>query len=199
MSIINSLPNIEQESYGGTSLIPLSDRLFSKNKIFITGKIDETKANEFVMKIMELSESSEEIDLYINTPGGEVNSGLLIYDCIQALKDKVTINLYCIGKCFSMGAIILAGGQKGHRFILPHSEVMIHEPLLANGIGGSASSIKETADSILETKHLLEEILSKHTNNKSLKVISKEISYDHFMNAKEAIEFGIADEIKYPF
>ena len=150
------------------------------------------------MKIMELSESSEEIDLYINTPGGEVNSGLLIYDCIQALKDKVTINLYCIGKCFSMGAIILAGGQKGHRFILPHSEVMIHEPLISSGTGGSASSIKETADSILETKRILEEILAKHTN-KSPKIISKATSFDHFMTADEAIKFGICDEIRNVF
>ena len=93
-----------------------------------------------------------------------------------------------------MAAIIFAGGQEGHRYILPHSKVMIHEPLLANGVGGSATSIKNISDSILETRELVNGILAKHTG-KTLKAVNKATSFDNYMNAKEAIEFGICDKI----
>ena len=94
----------------------------------------------------------------------------------------------------SMAAIILAGGQKGHRFILPHSKVMIHEPLISNGVGGSATSIKNISDSIIETRALVNNILVKHTG-KDLEEINKATSFDNYMNAEEAIKFGICDEI----
>lgn len=94
-----------------------------------------------------------------------------------------------------MGAIILTGGQKGHRYILPHSKVMIHEPLIAGGMGGSASSIKKTADSILEMKAILNEILTKHTG-KSIEEIDEATAFDNYMSAAEAVEFGLVDEIR---
>ena len=132
------------------------------------------------------------IDIYVNSPGGEVNSGLAIYDLIQAC--KAPINMYCIGMAASMGALIFAGGRKGHRYILPHSKVMIHEPLIPNGVGGSASSIKSTADSILQTRELLNGILAKHTG-KTLEEINKATDHDNFMTAEEAIVFGLCDKV----
>ncbi len=98
----------------------------------------------------------------------------------------------------SMGAVILASGTKDHRFILPHSKVMIHEPLIQGGMGGSATSVKKTADSILETKSLINGILAKHTG-KTVKEIDKATSFDNFMNAEEAVKFGICDEIRNIF
>jgi ATP-dependent Clp protease protease subunit len=162
--------------------------------LFLTGEVTSEMANDFVSQMLYLAASDEPINIYINSPGGSVNAGLVIYDTIQALSEKLEINMYCIGMAASMGAIILAGGQKGRRFILPHSKVMIHEPLISGGIGGSATSIKKTSDSILETKAITNGILAKHTG-KSIKEINKATSFDNYMNAKEAIEFGICDEI----
>ena len=152
-------------------------------------------AIQFAMEMEYLAQLKEPIDIYINSPGGSVNAGLVIYDIIQGLDGEIPINIYCIGMAASMGAVLLAGGQKGRRFILPHSKCMIHEPLIQKGIGGSATSIKETADSILETKAIICEILAKHTG-KTTEEIDKDISFDNFMNAEKAVEYGICDEIK---
>ena len=103
--------------------------------------------------------------------------------------------MYCIGMAASMGAVILAGGQKGRRYILPHSKIKIHEPLIQGGLGGSATSIKKTADSIIETKAITNGILAKHTG-KTVEEIDEATAFDNFMNAKQAVEFGICDEIK---
>ena len=152
-------------------------------------------ANDFVSQMLYLVEKGEPVEIYINSPGGSVNAGLVIYDMIQACAEKIDIDLYCVGLAASMGAVILAGGKKGHRFILPHSKVMIHEPLLAGGLGGSATSIKKTADSILETKAVTNGILAKHTG-KTMEEIDEATSFDNFMNAGEAVKFGICDKIR---
>ena len=161
------------------------------------GPVTEEMANDFVSEMMFLAQTNEPIDIYINTPGGSVVSGLVIYDLIQALNDKIEINIYCTGMASSMGAVILAGGQKGRRYIMPHSKVMTHEPLIQNGMGGSATSIKRTAESILETKAIIDEILVKHTG-KTQEEIDEATSFDNFMTAEEAIEFGLCDEIRNP-
>ena len=191
-------PAIEEESCNGTREVSLRTRHFTNRKLFLTGEVTEEMANNFVSEIIYLAEKGEPIDIYINSPGGSVIDGLVIYDVIQACKNKLEINMYCIGMAASMGAVILAGGQKGRRFILPHSKVMIHEPLIAGGMGGSASSIKKTADSILETKAITNGILAEHTG-KTLEEIDEATSFDNFMNAKEAVEFGICDEIRNLF
>lgn len=191
----NWIPAIEKESCNGTSLVPLQTHLFTRRKLFLTNEIDNELANTFAQELIYLSEEAEPVDIYINSPGGSVNAGLLIYDVIQACSKKIDINLYCIGMAASMAAVILAGGQKGRRFILPHSQVMIHEPLIAGGLGGSASSIKKTADSILETKKVTNGLLAKHTL-KSEDEIDAATAFDNFMNAEQAIEFGICDSIK---
>ena len=192
------IPTIEEESCNGIKEIQLKTRHFTHGKLFLTGEVTDGMANTFVSEFLYLAEKGEPVDVYINSPGGSVNAGLVVYDVIQSCAEKVDINMYCIGKAASMGAVILAGGQKGRRFILPHSKVMIHEPLIAGGLGGSATSIKQTAESILETKDIINGILAKHTG-KTIEEIDKATSFDNFMNAKEAVEFGICDEIRNLF
>lgn len=189
------IPSVEEESCNGTREIALMTKHFTNRKLFLTGEIDDKMANDFVSKILYLGRSEEPVDIYINSPGGSVNAGLVIYDMLQAC--KFPVNLYCIGEAASMAAVILAGGQKGRRFILPHSKVMIHEPLIRGGMGGSATSIKKTAESILETKAITNGLLAKHTG-KSLEEIDEATSYDNFMNSEEAIAFGIVDEVRIP-
>ncbi len=189
------IPSVEEESCSGVREIALMTKHFTDRKIFLTGEIDDKMANDFVSKILFLGRSGEPVDIYINSPGGSVNAGLVIYDMLQAC--KFPVNLYCIGEAASMAAVILAGGQKGRRFILPHSKVMIHEPLIRGGMGGSATSIKKTAESILETKAITNGLLAKHTG-KSLEEIDEATSYDNFMNSDEAIAFGIVDEVRIP-
>ena len=186
-------PAIERESVNGIQEISLYTNAFSNRKVFLFGPIDEKTVYTFTAQMLYLMEDEQSpIDIYINSPGGEVNSGLAIYDLIQSC--KAPINMYCIGMAASMGALIFAGGKKGHRFIMPHSQVMIHEPLIPNGVGGSASSIKSTADSILQTRELLNGILAKHTG-KTLEEINKATDHDNFMTADEAIEFGLCDKV----
>ncbi len=182
-----------KESFNGLHEYHITSELLSKRKIFLQGEINAESANEFLVQLMYLeSEGDEDINLYINSPGGEVTSGLLIYDLIQGAKSH--INIYCTGLAASMAAIILASGEEGRRFIMPHSKVMIHEPLINGGVGGSATSIKNVSDSILKTKKLCNSILQKHTK-KSLKEINKATSYDNYMSAKEAVDFGLCDSI----
>ena len=186
-------PSIEVESAHGVREVSLDTRHLMNRRIFIQGEINEDTANDFLSQMIYLEqESNEPVTIYINSPGGSVNAGLLIYDCMQA--SNLEINIICAGMAASMGAVLLAGGQNGHRYILPHSKVMIHEPLLAGGLGGSATSIKNISDSILETREIVNGILAKHTGKK-LKEIDKATSFDNYMNAKEAVEFGLCDKV----
>ena len=184
------------ESAGGRSEMTLDARELSNRTIFLKDEVNDEMANDFVSKMMYLMESDEPINIIINSPGGAVDAGLVIYDMIQSCEGKIPINIYCMGKAMSMGAVILAGGQKGRRFILPHSRCMIHEPLIRGGAGGSATSIKKTADKILETKAITNGLLAKHTG-KSIEEIDEATSFDNFMNAEEAVKFGLCDEIRY--
>lgn len=183
------------KSSNGISLAPIESRLLSDRKIFIEGEITAASACEFVRAIMLLvkEDADKPIDIYINSPGGEVNAGLMIYDTLKGVKTE--INLHCIGMAASMAAIILAGGKKGHRFILRHSRTMIHEPLITGGVGGSATSIKRTAESIMETKRISVELLASDTG-KTRNEVEAAISFDNYMNAEESIAFGLCDDIE---
>lgn len=183
------------KSSNGISLAPIESRLLSDRKLFIEGEITSPSACEFVRAIMLLikEDANKPIDIYINSPGGEVNAGLLIYDALKGVKTE--INLHCIGMAASMAAIILAGGKKGHRFILRHSRTMIHEPLISGGVGGSATSIKRTAESIMETKRISVDLLASDTG-KTRKEVEAAISFDNYMNAEESIAFGLCDTIE---
>ena len=186
--------NTVVKSSNGITLVPDEAQLFTSRKVFIEGEINSASACEFVRKIMLLTEDDPNagIDIYIDSPGGEVSAGLMIYDVIKGL--SVEVRLFCIDRAASMAAIILAGGQKGRRCILPHSKVMIHEPLIAGGMGGSATSIRRTAESIMETKRITVELLAADTG-KTDREVEEAISFDNYMNAEEAVAFGICDGI----
>ena len=189
----NWTPTVEVESYHGMSQIHVLTKELMKRRVYIQGEINAESANDFVTQMMYLqSESDDPINVYINSPGGSVTDGLLMYDVIQA--STAPVNTICTGLAASMGAILLAGGKKGRRFILPHSKVMIHEPLISRGLGGSATSIKAISDSILETREITNGILAKHTG-KTLEEINEATAFDNYMNAKQALEFGIVDKI----
>lgn len=192
------IPSVQEESCNGVQVVNLQTKHFTNRKLFLTGEVTSEMANNFVSEFLYLAQSEEPIDIYINSPGGSVNAGLVIYDVIQSCEGKVPINMYCTGLAASMGAVILAGGQKGRRFILPHSKCMIHEPLISGGMGGSATTIRKTAESILETKAITNGILAKHTG-KTLEEIDEATSFDNFMNAEAAVEFGLVDEIRNLF
>lgn len=185
---------VPYKTAAGCSWVPLESFLLSKRKAFLHDEINADMADIFIQQLMYLAldNSEEAIDIYVDSPGGEVTSGLLIYDAIKALPAKCRIT--CIGMASSMAAIILAGGPKGCRYILPHSKVMIHEPLIQGGVGGSATSIRKTAESIMETKRLTAELLSVDTG-RSMEEVEKAISFDNYMNAEEAVAFGIVDEV----
>lgn len=187
------MPGMERESADGVHEVSLITDAFLNRKIFLFGGINEQQVYSFTAQMLSLMEDEQSpISIYVNSPGGEIYSGLAIYDMIQAC--KAPINMYCIGMAASMGALIFSSGQKGRRYILPHSKVMIHEPMILNQIGGSASTIKSTADSILQTRELLNGILAKHTG-KTIKEINKATDHDNFMTAEQAIAFGLCDEI----
>ena len=183
------------ESSDGRREMELDSRFLSQRMIFLSGEVNDEMADDFVKKMMYLSESDEPVNIILNSPGGAVDAGLVIYDMIRGYEGKIPINIFCAGKAMSMGAVILAGGQKGRRFILPHSRCMIHEPLIRNGIGGSATSICKTAESILEIRKLTNGILAEHTG-RSIEEIDEATSFDNFMNAEEAVKFGLCDEIR---
>ena len=185
--------NVIEKSSNGISQISADAKLMSNRKVFIEGEINPETACEFVKKIMILNmqDPNRPIDLLINTPGGCINSGMVYYDVIQA--SKAPIRTFCIGRAYSMGAILLASGNQG-RYILEHGEIMIHQPLLGNRVGGNSSSIKSISESLLETERKMNQILAKHTG-KTEEDIEKAIMYDHYFDSKESLAFGLVDEI----
>lgn len=181
-----------EETARGIQTVSLPGALLSERKLFLDEEIGPQTALSFVQGMMYLAKTPEPIDIYITSPGGQVISGLAIYDCMRSCPNE--LNVYCIGIAASMAAVLLAAGQKGRRFILPHSRVMIHEVLLGQGVTGTASSISRMSDSILETRDIVNGILAQHTG-RTIDEINRATSFDNVMNAKEAVEFGICDEI----
>ena len=177
----------------GISTIPTESILLSKRKIFIEGEITSALACDFMKSIMflEMEDTSSPIDVIINSPGGEINAGLMMYDIMGGCKSP--IRTFCAGKAFSMAAVLFAAGTDG-RYMLPYSELMLHEPLLGGDVCGNSSSIKSISDSLIERKKMMNKIISKHTG-KTEKEVEKNTSYDHYFNAKESVNFGLCDEI----
>lgn len=183
---------IHKEDSGGSHDHELSALHAGQGVYPITGDITTELALETSAYLRYAAQDGLNVTIPLNSPGGEVNAGLMVYDVIQSYPHDITI--ICVGMAASMGAIILAGGRKGRRFILPHSKVMIHEPLIANGFGGSATTIEQKAKTILDVKKNLNEILAKHTG-KTLKEIEKATAFDNYMTAQEAVDFGICDAV----
>ena len=185
--------NVLVKSSNGITQVSADSKLLSQRKVFIEGEIDAEAACDFIKKIMLLTAENpaKEINVLINSPGGEINSGLAIYDVIQS--SKTPIRIFCIGRAYSMAAVLFASGNHG-RYMLPHSELMLHEPLLGNHVRGNSSSIKSISDSLISTKIKLNQILSKHTG-KSEEEVEKASSFDHYFDPEESIEFGLCDQI----
>ena len=169
----------------------IDEKLLKSRIIFLNGEVNEESANQVITKLLYLdSLTNDDISLYINSPGGHVTSGLAIIDCMNIIKSNV--KTFCVGKCYSMAAIILACGTKGKRFTLEHSEVMIHSPSTCTE--GKAEEIELSAKRIINTKEILANLLAKNSNENKKK-IKKLLAVDYFMNPEEAIEFGIIDKI----
>ena len=170
----------------------LDDMLLENRIVFLIGEISYARAAEVIMKILYLDnlKSGNEINLYINSPGGTVDDTMAIYDTMRFVASP--ISTFCIGRAQSGGAIILTAGAKGNRFALPHAKVMLHQPW--GGVSGQASDIKIQAEEILKSKAMINEILSKHTGQ-SVEKIQAETERDHYMSAQEACDYGLIDEV----
>lgn len=181
---------VDKERYGERSY-DIFSRLLKERIIFISGEIDDNLANSVIAQLLYLdSINHNDIYLYINSPGGSITSGMAIYDTIKFVKSDVST--ICLGIAASMAAFLLSSGKKGKRFILPNSEVMIHQPL--GGAHGQATEIKIAAERILKLKEKLNQILSDNTR-KSIDIINKDTERDYFMSSNEALEYGIIDKI----
>ncbi len=167
-------------------------RMLKERVIFLVGAIEDHMANLVVAQLLYLeSESGEkDIHLYINSPGGAVSSGLAIYDTMQFVKPNVST--VCIGQAASMGALVLAGGEPGKRFALPHARIMIHQPM--GGVQGQATDIDIQAKEILRLRERLNEIMVKHTG-RTMERIKQDTERDHFMESVEAVEYGLIDSV----
>ena len=185
------IPNVLEKKNNYERVYDLYSRLLEDRIVFITGEIDDNTSNIIVSELLYLdSINHEDISIYINSPGGSITSGMAIYDTMNYIKsDIVTI---CIGMAASMASIILSSGTKGKRYILPNSEVMIHQPL--GGINGQATEIQIHTKRILKLKDKLNKILSINTNT-NLNKIEQDTERDYFMDSKEALEYGLVDKI----
>ncbi len=187
------IPTVIEKSSMGERAYDIYSRLLKNRIVIISGEIDDNMANIVIAELLYLdSLNNDDIQLYINSPGGSITSGMAIFDTMNFVKsDVVTTG---IGLAASMGAFLLSCGAKGKRYILPNTEVMIHQPL--GGIQGQATEIDIAAKRIINLRKRLNTIMGKNTN-KTLKQIEKDTERDYFMDAKEALEYGIIDKILY--
>ena len=185
-------PTVIEQTHRGERAYDLYSRLLKDRIIFLGTPVDDDVANVIVaqMLFLESEDPDKDINLYINSPGGSVTSGLAIYDTMQYVKCQVST--ICMGQAASMGALLLTAGAKGKRYSLPHSRIMIHQP--SGGFGGQASDIELHAKEILRLKAKLNEIMQKHTGQ-SMERIEKDTDRDYFMGAGEAKEYGLIDEV----
>ncbi len=182
---------VEQTSRGERAF-DIFSRLLKERIIFLSTEIDDSVASLVIAQLLflESEDSEKDISLYINSPGGSVSSGLAIYDTMQYIRPNVST--ICIGMSASMGAVLLAGGEKGKRIALPNSKIMIHQPL--GGFKGTASDISIQAEEILKIKKRINEILAFHTG-KNVEQVSKDTDRDFYMTSNDAKEYGIIDMI----
>lgn len=186
------VPIVIEKDGRGERAYDIYSRLLRERIVFLGTAVDDVIANLVIAQILflESEDPSKEIYLYINSPGGIITSGLAIYDTMQYVKAPIVTT--CIGQAASMGAVLLAGGEKGKRYALPHSRILIHQPL--GGAQGQASDIDIQAKEILRMREEINRILEKHTGQPIDKV-AKDTERDYFMGAEQAIEYGIIDQI----
>ena len=188
---MNLIPSVVEKNSDGERVYDIYSRLLKDRIIILSGEIDDALANSIVAQLLYLdSVNHDPINLYINSPGGSITSGMAIYDTMNYIKSKVST--ICIGMAASMAAFLLSSGEKEMRFILPNGEVMIHQPL--GGAQGQATEIKIAAERILKLKEKLNKILSKNTGQ-HLDKIRHDTERDYFLSAEEALNYGIVDKI----
>ncbi|MBQ9760962.1 MAG: ATP-dependent Clp endopeptidase proteolytic subunit ClpP [Clostridia bacterium] len=186
------VPMVVEQTNRGERSYDIFSRLLNDRIIFLSDEVNDTTASLVVaqMLFLEAQDPDKDISFYINSPGGSVTAGMAIYDTMQYI--KCDVSTICIGMAASMGAFLLSSGAKGKRLALPHSEVMIHQPL--GGARGQATDIKIQAEQILKTKATLNKILAENTG-KSLEIIERDTDRDNYMTAQEALEYGLIDKI----
>ncbi|KMK77479.1 ATP-dependent Clp endopeptidase proteolytic subunit ClpP [Alkalihalobacillus pseudalcaliphilus] len=192
---MNLIPTVIEQTNRGERAYDIYSRLLKDRIIMLGSAIDDNVANSIVAQLLFLNaeDPDKDISLYINSPGGSITAGMAIYDTMNFIKPKVST--ICIGMAASMGAFLLAAGEKGKRFALPNSEVMIHQPL--GGTRGQASDIEIHTRRILEMRQTLNEILAERTGQ-PLEVIQRDTDRDNFMTAEKAKEYGLIDDIIKP-
>jgi len=189
---MNLVPTVLEKTKYGERAYDIYSRLLKERIIFLTGPINDNTANLIIAQMLFLAskDPKKDIQLYINTPGGSVTAGLAIYDTMQYIKSPVAT--ICFGLAGSMGAVLLAAGEKGKRFALPNTEVLLHQ--VAGGATGAAIEIEITAKQIVKIKNKLNKILAKHTNQ-PLEKVEKNTDRDFYLSALEAKEYGIIDKV----
>ena len=186
------IPMVVEKSAGGERAYDIYSRLLKDRIVFVGGEIDDDMANAIVAQLLFLQaqDAEKEVSMYINSPGGSVTAGLAILDTMKMVKCPVAT--YCVGQAASMGAILLASGDKGRRYALPHARIMVHQPW--GGAQGKASDIEITAREILRLKEMLNGILAEAAG-KTLEAVTNDTDRDHFMSADEAKAWGIVDKV----
>jgi len=193
MDEVSSLvPIVVEQTARGERSYDIYSRLLKERVIFLVGQVEDHMANLVVAQLLFLESENpdKDIHLYINSPGGSVTAGMSIYDTMQFIKPDVST--MCIGQAASMGALLLSGGEKGKRFALPHSRMMIHQP--SGGAQGQASDIHIQAQEILNVRERLNKVLAHHTGQ-DIEVIARDTDRDNFMNADEAVKYGLVDSV----
>ncbi|NQT06976.1 MAG: ATP-dependent Clp endopeptidase proteolytic subunit ClpP [Candidatus Omnitrophica bacterium] len=190
MSIL--IPMVVEQTGRAERAYDIYSRLLKDRIIFIGTTIDDNVSNLIIAQLLylQMDDPDKDIDVYVNTPGGIVTSGLAIYDTMQFIKPDV--NTYCVGQAASMGAVLLAAGTKKKRFALPHARIMMHQPW--GGVQGAAADINIQAKEIMCLRSRIEDILAKHTGQ-SMDKIKRDTDRDYFMSAEEALKYGIVDEV----
>ena len=188
------IPTVIEQSGRGERAFDIYSRLLKERIIFLVGEVNDHTANLVVAQLLFLESENPDKDIYfyINSPGGSVTAGMSIYDTMNFIKHDV--QTLCMGQAASMGAMLLAAGTKGKRFALPHSRVMIHQPLIGGGLGGQASDIEIHARELLKMKDTLNRLLAQHTGQ-PLERVERDTDRDNFMSAQAAAEYGLIDKV----
>jgi len=186
------VPMVVEQTSRGERSYDIYSRLLKERIIFLTGQVEDHMANLIVaqMLFLEAENPEKDIHLYINSPGGVITAGMSIYDTMQFIKPDVST--ICMGQACSMGAFLLTAGAKGKRYCLPNSRVMIHQPL--GGFQGQASDIDIHAREIIKTKHMMNELMAKHTGQ-TIETIERDTNRDRFLSASESVEYGLVDSV----
>lgn len=189
---IGYVPTVEEVTPRGSVRYDIYSRMLKERVVFLVGQVEDFMANIVVAQLLYLESENpdKDISLYINSPGGSVTAGMSIYDTMQFIKPDVTT--LCIGQAASMGAVLLAGGAEGKRLALPHSRVMIHQPL--GGFQGQATDIQIHAQEILSIRSRLNDVLANHTG-KNIEDIQRDTDRDNFMTAQDALDYGLIDRV----